>query len=137
VVVGLGTHPHGSWSHTTAASLASEEAIGNCLLLEVALGHLVLLLGMLLTLLLDALSAVGEARAMVLLLELLFLGVLPLGVLIYLLVQLANQRLDEQLDHEWTEQKAQAAARKRSATWILLLLCCAFMGVMWSNWPAD
>jgi len=92
---------------------------------------------MLLTLLLDALSAVGEAKAMVFLLELLFLGVLPFGVLIYLLVRLANQRLDEHFDYEWTAQKAQAAASKRSTTWLLILLCCAFMGVMWSHWPAD
>lgn len=90
-----------------------------------------------LILLLDALGAVGAAKAMETIARLLFLGVLPLGVLIYLLVQLANQRLDEQLDHEWDEQKAQAVANKRSTTWLFIFLCCAFIGVMWSNWPAD
>lgn len=92
---------------------------------------------MLLTLLLDALGAVGEAQFMIVLFQFFFLGVLPVGVLIYLLVQVANQRLDEQLDHDWTEQKAQAAAMKRLATWMLILLCCTFMSIMWSHWPAE
>jgi uncharacterized BrkB/YihY/UPF0761 family membrane protein len=86
---------------------------------------------MFLTLLLDALSGVGEGKALALFAKLLFLGLVPLGLLIYLLVQLANQRLDERLDHEWTEQKAQAAAVKRYQTLFLLLLCCVFIGFTW------
>jgi ABC-type sulfate transport system permease component len=92
---------------------------------------------MLLTLLLDALSAAGEGKALVLFAKLLFFGLLPLVLLIYLLVQLANQRLNERLDREWTEQKAQAAAAKRYQTLLLLVLCCVFIGVTWGWSTSD
>jgi|GEM_PF-4969493 len=82
-------------------------------------------------LLLDALGAVGEAKALELFAKLLFFGLLPLGFIIYLLIQLANQRLDKRLDHEWNDQKAQAAANKRHETLFLLVLCCVFKGFIW------
>ena len=82
-------------------------------------------------LILDALGAIGMGKAMEAIALLLFLGALPGGVIIYLLVQLANQHLDEQLDHEWTAQKAAAAATKRHHTWFVLVLCCVFLVVIW------
>lgn len=92
---------------------------------------------MLLLLLLDALAAVGEAKALALLAKLLFLGLLPLVLLIYLLGQLANLRLDERLDHEWTEHKAQITAAKRHKILFLLVLCGVFMIVTKCGWSAS
>jgi hypothetical protein len=56
---------------------------------------------MLLTLLLDALSAIGEGEAMLAIGKLLFLVVVPIGVLVYLW----SRHIDKQFDREPKQAK--------------------------------
>jgi hypothetical protein len=86
---------------------------------------------MLLTLIIDTLGAVGLGRGLESIAGLLVTSGLLLGVIVYLLVQLASQRLAEQQDPEWTMQKAAAAIDKRQYLWFMLVLCSMFLLIIW------
>jgi amino acid permease len=69
----------------------------------------------------------GEGLA-ILILVAFFITLVPFVVLIG---RLWSQRIDQQLDREWNEQKAHAAARARSRLWLLLLAWLLVSVVLW------
>ncbi|GAB3856019.1 hypothetical protein GCM10028822_27770 [Hymenobacter terrigena] len=56
---------------------------------------------------------------------------LTLVPFIVLIGRLWSQRIDQQLDREWNEQKARAASRARTGQWLLLLAWLFIAVVLW------